>query len=296
MDGSISSHHPPNLRRFLMGGLLTFREAGQKLGVDRSVLKRMLREGRLPEAEKVRRSQGWVWVLPEGAVEKLKSHPDLVIDLNTNPPQARIEQPIEPEVTVTDEAPEIEIQVEKITETQEAAMEVAETTQDTVADDAEIRHLSLASNNQPVSAPEHRSASEIVDTELLDRLLAIQEAKTEAMCRAEQSEYALEAAKTHYSALEEELNVERKERSMATEKLREERLTRKVADVKIAELNEQLVRETTIAEAERQERITSTGRTLEAEQKATYAFASMGWWGRRRYLKALRRSQDAGQL
>lgn len=281
-----------------MGGLLTFREAGQKLGVDRSVLKRMLREGRLPEAEKVRRSQGWVWVLPEGAVEKLKSHPDLVIDLNANPPEARIEQPTTPEVVVTDEAPEIEIQVEKITETQEAAMEVAEPeeAEAPTSEDAEVRHLSLAATNQPVPPPEHRSASEIVDTELLDRLLAVQEAKTEAMCRAEQSEYALEAAKTHYSALEEELNVERKERSMAAEKLREERLARKVADVKIAELNEQLVRETAISEAERHERISSTNRTLEAEQKATYAFASMGWWGRRRYLKALRRSQDAGQL
>lgn len=283
-----------------MGGLLTFREAGQKLGVDRSVLKRMLREGRLPEAEKVRRSQGWVWVLPEGAVEKLKSHPDLVIDLNANPPEARIEQPTTPDVVVTDEAPEIEIQVEKITEAQEANMEISEPAleEEEIAssDSAEIRHLSLAANNQPVPPPEHRSASEIVDTELLDRLLAVQEAKTEAMCRAEQSEYALEAAKTHYSALEEELNVERKERSMSAEKLREERLARKVADVKIAELNEQLVRETTISEAERQERISSTNRTLEAEQKATYAFASMGWWGRRRYLKALRRSQDAGQL
>ncbi len=206
-----------------MGNLLTFREAGEQLGVDRSVLKKMLRDGNLPQAEKVRRSQGWVWVLPEDAISELRKHPDLVIDLSTEPAEARIEQTAELKVEVLSEEP---------TETEGT---------DQVSADNSVSYLSLASDNSDI---EPRSVADMIDIELLDRLLAIQEAKTEASCRAEQSEYALEAAKTHYSSLEEELNIERQERSMTAEKLREERLARKVADVKIAELNEQLVRET----------------------------------------------------
>jgi len=245
----------------LMNDLLTFREAGKKLGVDRSLLKQLLRDGDLPEAEKIRRSEGWVWVIPQTAMQRLAKHPKLIIDVRN-----------EETITLVSE----EASSEEINQIVESLQEEP------------IRHLSLAAQQK---ASEIKSPGEIIDMALLDRLLAIQEAKTESSCRAEQAEYALEAAKTHYSSLEEELTVEKKERSTAAERLREERLARKIADVKIAELNEQLIRETTIAESERKERIAASDRTMNAEQKTSYAVASMSWLARRRYLKAMKRDQ-----
>jgi|GEM_PF-5759250 len=242
-----------------MDNLLTFREAGKKLGVNRSALKQLLKDGLLPEAEKIRRPEGWVWMLPAASIEQLSKHPSLVIDVRNEETEASINDTGEPQAD------------EVLTE------------QDTV------RHLTLAANQ---TAAEANSVAEVIDMALLDRLLSIQEAKTVASCRAEQAEYALEAAQTHYSSVEEELSIERKERTTTSERLREERLARKIADVKIAELNEQLIRETTIAEAERKERIAATNRTMSAEQKASYAVASMSWLAKRKYMKSLKSNSE----
>ncbi len=277
-----------------MEKLLTFREAGQKLGVERNVLKKMLRDGKLPEAEKIRRSEGWVWVLPDDALEKLGKHPDLVIDVRGA--ESNASMAIDPQVSNDASSKDVaEVMEPQITPTTNPSSDSGHDANGNSV--ASIHHLSLASGNKEVSnykSDNHNnlvrpSAAEIVDMALLDKLLGIQEAKAEAASRAEQAEYALEATKTHYSKLEEELAVERQERSTAAERLREERLARKIADVKIAELNEQLVRETTIAESERKERIAAATRTMDAEKKTSYAVASMNWIARKRFMKAIRR-------
>jgi hypothetical protein len=132
---------------------------------------------------------------------------------------------------------------------------------------------------------------EAMDMALLDRLLGVQEERVSAQVEARETKHALTALNEAHNRTTGELEIERRERMVTADRYREERMARAVADAKIAELRDRVVREMSLADAEKQARSEALARSIRAERDAANAVASMGWLARRRY-KRLSRSED----
>ena len=60
-------------------------------------------------------------------------------------------------------------------------------------------------------------------------------------------------------------------------------MARAVADAKVAELRDRVVREMALADAEKQARAEAMARSIRAERDNANALAAMGWLAKRRY-------------
>jgi hypothetical protein len=137
---------------------------------------------------------------------------------------------------------------------------------------------------EAVGAP---SVTEVLDLALLDRLLGVQEDRARAEAQAQESRHALAALNVTHNRVTGELDVERRERMVVADRYREERMARAVADAKVAELRDRVIREMAVAEAEKREKAEALSRSARAEREAANALAAMGWLARRRYRRSL---------
>lgn len=132
------------------------------------------------------------------------------------------------------------------------------------------------------------SLADVLDVALLDRLLGAQEEKANALAKARQTEDSLTALSERNEQALSELEVVRREADLTADRLREERMARIVADAKVAELRDRVIREMTLADSEKHARVEATMRNIQAERENANAFASMGWMARRRFRRASR--------
>jgi len=151
-----------------------------------------------------------------------------------------------------------------------------------------VNHLSERSDPVDQQTP---NIADVLDLALLDRLLGAQEEKVAALAKAEQTEASLVALNERNEGALTELDVLRRENDVTADRLREERMARIIADAKVAELRERVLREMTLADGEKQARVEATMRNIRAERSAANAAASMGWVSRRRHRRLTRNEQ-----
>ena len=250
--------------------VVTLSELSGRVGVDLSLLKRMIRTGALPEAAKVAGPGGPTWVVPAGMVEQLVSRHGWTVtalDLTEDGPAVTVSE-VEPDAPGTE-------------------------TVTSVDGGSEAGHeLVPRPDPAPKAAPpvyeqttEEITVAEIVDGALLNRLLGAHEERAEAEARARESQRAMTAMAAGQQRMVRELAEERYERQQTVDRLRSERSARLVTDAKMAELRARVDREQALAETERRARLQATRRSIEAEREAAAALASMGWLARRRFEK-----------
>ena len=243
-----------------MEATLTLDRAGQQLGVDDDALSRLIRMGALPEARQQPGPDGPVWVIPERVLPSVAARNGWTIDLRGS-----------------------RALVSAGTGTTAANTTSANGHRRTGSD------LVARPESSPTATPEIEpgagapSVNEIIDLALLDRLLGAQEQKVVAETQAQETRNALSALNQSHNRTTSELEVERHERLVVTDRYREERLARAASEAKVTELRNRVTREMALAEAERQARAEALDRTAKAERDAANALASMGWLARRRY-------------
>ncbi len=318
-----------------MEATLTLHQAGIQLGVEDTVLSRLIRIGALPEAKKVHRGDGVAWVIPAGDLSKVATRNGWTIDLRDDAKgptitantaavdEATPEEQAESATNKTGSGGDAnngntntgssngstaaEEQAERqpghangsalaatcdtTTTTTETA---ATTTTETEHDDSPgalvprgdsspaPTEVSETSVEPADGAP---SMSEAIDLALLDRLLGVQEERVTAQVEAREAKHALSALNATHDRTTGELEIERRERMVTADRFREERMARAVADAKVAELRDRVVREMSLADAEKEARAEALARSIRAERDAANAVASMGWRARRRYRK-----------
>ncbi len=126
------------------------------------------------------------------------------------------------------------------------------------------------------------------DLTLLDRLLKSHEDRVASQVKEQEARHALAALNDAHNRATGELEVERRERMATAERFREERRARSVADAKVAELRDRVVREMALADTEKHARAEAMSRSMRAEREAANAVALLGWRARRRYRKLSR--------
>ena len=285
-----------------MEATLTLNQAGRQLGVDDDALTRLIQMGALPEARRVPGCQGPEWVIPERQLPSIAARNGWTIDLRGSTATVErgpVEDPVADAGTATNRAVEPATPTSPsnptggpVTRTpdREAAIEISEATPTEDGSALVVRaDGSPVSTSNEVGAVGAPSVSEVLDLALLDRLLGVQEERAVAEVRVQESKHALAALNATHNRVTGELEVERRERMVAADRYREERMARAVADAKVAELRDRVIREMALAEAEKQARADALHRSTQAEREAAKAFAAMGWLARRRY----RRLSDA---
>ncbi len=241
-----------------MEATLTLHQAGDRLGIGDGALNRLIEMGALPEARREQGVDGETWVIPAAKLPTIAIRNGWTIDLrNGAKPLAA------PAGHGTDLVP----------------------------------HRGGPPTPRSDPTPERTrtgppSMGEVLDLELLDRLLGAQEGRVVAQAEARESKNALAALNEVHNRTTGELEVERRERMVAADRYREERMARAVADAKVAELRDRVVREMALADAEKQARAEALTRSIRAERDAANAHAVMGWLARRRY----RRLSAGGDL
>ncbi len=244
-----------------MEATLTLHQAGNQLGVEDTVLSRLIRIGALPEARKVHRPDGDVWMIPADALEAVATRNGWTIDLR-NDGGAILTSDGEDHRELGALVPH----------------------QDSVP--AEDSPGEPADDLDPMP-----SMAEVVDLALLDRLLDVQEERVTAQVEARETKHALSALNENHNRTTGELEIERRERMITSDRYREERMARAVADAKVAELRDRVVREMALAEAEKQASSEALARSIRAERDAANAMALMSWRARRRYRKLFARGE-----
>lgn len=240
-----------------MEATLTLDQAGQQLGVGDDALSRLIRMGALPEAQQETGPDGPTWVIPERILPSLAARNGWTIDLRG--PRALVSAGTGQAATDTTPGHQL--------------VPLTDTTPVASSPDESIEAVSTG-------AP---SVNEVIDLALLDRLLGAQEQKTVAETQVRETRLALSTLNQNHDRTTSELEVERHERLVVTDRYREERMARAASDAKVTELRNRVTREMALAEAERQARSEALERTARAEREAANAFASMGWLARRRY-------------
>lgn len=278
-----------------MEATLTLHQAGSRLGVEDTVLSRLIRIGALPEARKVNKPDGDVWVIPSDELSAVATRNGWTIDLrhgegrvvDGNP--AESEQPTEttdpsnPSERAVDEGEVAPIDDGEAPAMLGALVPHVDATP-AVADGNTDIEVGLAEQSDS-SDDEPSTMIEALDLAVLDRLLGAQEGKLTAEAQATEAKNALAALNDNHNRATGELEIERRERMMTADRYREERMARAVADAKVAELRDRVVREMALADAEKEARSEALTRSIKAERDAANAIASMGWLARRRYRK-----------
>ncbi len=249
---------------------LTLDELSERTGVDLSRLQRMVRVGSLPEATKLPGPDGTDWVVPVDTLHQLAARYGWTIDhIDLTPHDG-------PVVSVVGEP---------------SSGSVAGHPEGSTSQALEPRLDSVT----PLRAGTGRSEpgfdrsthpvtmAEVVDQELLGRLLGAHEEKAGAVARVREVERAFESLTASHRMLARELAEERDERFRLAERLREEQYSRRLADAKVAELRAWIDREVAVGEGEKRARQEAMERCLQAERDASAAIGAMGWVSRRRF-------------
>jgi hypothetical protein len=278
-----------------MNAGLTLTEAGNRLGVADADLNRLLRVGALPEARLVQRPEGRVWVIPEEHLPAVATRNGWTIDLR---PGADNEAAIEAlvEELAGSESPGSESSgsndssgsneasgdlVAMATSIEAKETGAIETTATVVGDDADTAV-------EPTTALAHS-----IDLTLVDRLLAAHEDRVSAQVREQEARHALSTLNSTHDKTTGELEIERRERMATAERYREERRARAVADAKVAELRDRVLREMALADAEKEARNEALNRIMHAERDAANAVALLGWRGRRKFRRMQRNAASS---
>lgn len=244
-----------------MEATLTLDQAGQQLGVGDDTLTRLIRMGALPEAHQQPGPDGAAWVIPERALPSLAARNGWTIDLRG----AKALVSVGSGVVAAGPSP---------------AGDLVPGATDDLVPSADSDPAGSSVTASPAGAP---SVTEVMDLALLDRLLGAQEQKVVAETKVLETRNALSTLNQNHNRMTSELEVERHERMVVTDRYREERMARAASDAKVTELRNRVTREMALAEAERQARAEAIDRTARAERDAANAFASMGWLARRRF-------------
>ncbi len=289
-----------------MEATLTLHQAGIQLGVEDTVLSRLIRIGALPEAKKVNQENGAAWVIPTEDLSKVATRNGWTIDLRADQNPLTVTG----NATAVDEAPAEQTsdsdpnseseEPPPAGSAQDGFIDVsAESSDDTAASDEPSGQIGSSatgalvphSDSTPAATDTSEQAdgaptmSEAIDLALLDRLLGVQEERVTAQVEAREAKHALAALNTSHDRATGELEIERRERMVVADRFREERMARAVADAKVAELRDRVVREMSLADAEKEARAEALARSIRAERDAANAVASMGWLARRRFRK-----------
>lgn len=257
---------------------LTLREAADALGSSTTALRKLIRQGRLPEAEKVKTYEGRLWAVPIDAIPAIAERMGLAVSVVdaidvrepevNEPASGWSEEPAPAEDTA-------DIPVSMESPQRGHAIEAA----GSEVDVAEVSRQEL-------------TLSEVLDTALLERLLGAKEAETTALVKAERHRTEYESLAARQLEVERRFDQETERSEELARKLHDEAVARAVSDARVTELRNQLQREITYAEAERYERRQALAREATASADAAQTRAALGWWSRRR-LRAATKSGES---
>lgn len=260
---------------------LSLREASALLGVSSTTLKKAIRGGTVPEAEKERRPEGRVWRLPFDSLPDIAIRHQWSLSLDT----ADFETALLDDQRVGGSADEDADQFEVISVDDDGQVSVIlEESQQPFVEQA------VAPSAADISAPgvnDAPSMAEVLDLALLDRLLGVQEQVAYAVADAERAEADVETLLAEKTDLSCRLEVERSERLALNDQLRDEQLARVAAEARVAELKSRVARETEIADAERAAAGYANTRGLRRERETAIATASMSRRARRKFQRAI---------
>lgn len=252
-----------------MSDTLTLDELSERIGVDVSRLQRMVRVGSLPEATKQPGPGGPSWVVPIATLPHLAARYGWTVD------HIDLTASEGPVVSVVPEIVDNRTSDRGVDGSSQALEARANplTPIRTMPSEARLEQ----GRSQPVTV------DEVIDQELLARLLGAHEEKAHAAARIKEIERALASITATHRRLARELAEERDERFRLAERLREEQYGRRLAEAKVAELRAWIDREVAVSEAERKARQEAMERCVKAERDASAAIGAMGWASRRRF-------------
>ncbi len=297
-----------------MRQVLTLRELGDMFGVDVGQIKRLVRVGSLPEAIKESGPSGKRWVIPADRIEDIARRHGWEIS------EIDLDAESQPSVSFARSGGADVGQRFAAQSGQRSGSDLSDGSDTIVAaptNQVDLRPNTSATNGesglpspspmsltplrpptdlQPPLPPDNLKVkrrepevspipalSEILNEDLLDRLLGAHEDKATAQARVRETERALTSLTASHRHVSMQLSEERKEREIMAERLREERNARLQSDAKVAELHQRVARETAIAESEQRARQAATDRSIKAERDTATALGSMGLVSRRKY-------------
>lgn len=271
-------------------GTLTLRQAADLLGSSTTTLRKLIRQGRLLEAEKVKTAEGRVWAIPEASIASIAEREGFEINLTAEPVDAAASssaesEPVESVVDLTslaeegdaplDEPADLRRQ-EELARTDAGAAVTAATDVEPIGHKASIE---IESSRESPVAP---TLAEVVDAAFLETLLGAKASESEALVIAERHRVEYDSLAARQMELELRLSSIDDERRVLAERLHNETLARSIADARVTELRDQLQREITYAEAERYERRQAVAREALAALRAAEAESVMSRRARRR--------------
>ncbi|MGI9608753.1 MAG: hypothetical protein ACR2NL_00510 [Acidimicrobiia bacterium] len=284
---------------------LSLRETADALGSSTTKLRKLIRQGRLPEAEKVKTFEGRVWAVPVTAIPGIAERLGMVVSvaeaIDVREPETAVPTPQETLAAAPEEiadAPD-EIAVAPELDIADAPQEIAVAPEEIAVAVAAIqpeRHGQTASSaaieaagtdveitsDIDIAESNDLTLAEVLDTALLERLLGAKEAETTALVKAERHRTEYESLAARQLDVERRYAEEIDRAANLAQQLRDEAVARAVADTRVKELRDQLQREITYTEAERYERRQAVVRETQAAAEAARTRAAMGWWSRRR--------------
>lgn len=268
---------------------LTLREAADQLGVSTTILRKLIRGGNVPEAEKVKTPEGRVWCIPREGLQSIATREGWVIDLRTDD-AIGVTEPSEEEAA---DQPDAE---EAITEHPTSEQAAADTPTDRAPNQTDLvaaaTEQSLTPDAAVLDGPPQ--LSEVLDLALLDRLLGAKEEAVEMRVHSERNLQELENVMASRRELAEELSATRDRLSRTSEQYQLEQGARAVAEAQVSELRDRVSREAELAEVERAGRAEAAATALVREREAARAAASLGWWSRRKYRRLQRMEEGFG--
>ncbi len=317
----MTQHDTMSAKTGLPAGALTLRQTADALGTSTTTLRKMIRQGRLPEAEKVRTIEGRVWSIRVESIRSIAERSGFVLSVTDSidlrdPEVADAEAedtPLENSDTDTDTpgafATEPEVRTAPVRHLEPVPSETFETEADTELESAAlseamapvqtptpvepvvepattaIESAGPTAEVETVEASGAPSLADVLDTALLEKLLGAKDAETQALVVAERQRTEYESLAARQLEVERRYEVAEVQRKQLAERLHDEALARAIADARVTELRDQLQREITYAEAERYERRQALARETLALSEAAETRASLGWRARRRLSK-----------
>lgn len=281
-------------------GILTLREAANLLGTSTTTLRKLIRLGRLLEAEKVQTTGGRVWSIPAASIPSIAKREGFEINLNADAlsPSVALSHTTEPVVDLSSLAEESYEPANVIEPDLDVALPAADPddqslTAELAPSDAGLA-AAVATDLEPMvpkasveiesagEMPATPTLAEVVDAAFLETLLGAKASESEALVAAERHRVEYDSLAARQMELELRLSTTDDERRVLAERLHNETLARAIADARVTELRDQLQREIAYAEAERYERRQAVAREALAAMKAAETESVMGRRARRR--------------
>lgn len=281
-------------------GTLTLHEAADLLGSSTTMLRKLIRLGRLSEAEKVQTTEGRAWSIPIVSIPSIAEREGFEINLNVDAlwPNVALSHTTEPVVDLTSLAEESHEPAYIIEPDRDWALPASDPhdqsmTGELAPSDAGLA-TAAATDLEPMvpkasveielagEIPAAPTLAEVVDAAFLETLLGAKASESEALVAAERHRVEYDSLAARQMELELRLSTTDDERRVLAERLHNETLARAIADARVTELRDQLQREIAYAEAERYERRQAVAREALAAMRAAEAESVMGRRARRR--------------